>query len=225
MYLLFGALNELLFLLIFIFTIPLGYIFPLTGINKSSFRKYPIVFVHGWLNQNLLFYFLKRHLEKQGYKVFMTNFGLLTRNISRSAALLSNYIDNNNLRNITLIGASIGGLIGLDYLQKLNGWSKVNKFIAIGTPFTGSNLARLTFFSELARQISPNSQYLQNLFSNKIKNLRKIICIYSNYDELVSGKNATINGAINKRLNVIGHANLLAFSHRTFELLTKHASL
>jgi len=225
LYFIYGIISEILYLLIFIFTIPLGYVFTLTGVNKNATRKSPVVLINGFLNQNLLYYFLKRHLEKEGYKVYMANLGLFNTDIKRRAKLLSEYIDKNRLWRITLIGASMGGLIGFHYLQELNGWTRTNKFIAIGTPFKGSYLKMPNFF-KYTRQLNQYiNQYIKSLFdeNKKIKNLKKIICLYSNFDEFVPGKNSVIPGSVNKKLNVIGHANLLAFSLQTFKAVAEHA--
>lgn len=224
-YFLFGIFTEIFYLLIFVFTIPLGQVITLTSVNKNSTRKNPIVLVNGFLNQNLLYYFLKRHLEKQGYKIYMANLGLLNTDIKRKAELLSKYIDKNRLNGITLIGASVGGLIGFHYLQELNGWTRVNKLITIGTPFKGSHFKMPTFFKYTRQFNQYINQYVKSLLGDrkKIKNIKKIICIYSNFDEFVPSKNSIIPGSINKRLNVIGHANLLAFSLQTFKAVLEHA--
>ena len=226
MYFISGIISEVFYLLIFIFTIPLGYVFQLKGVNKNPTRKNSIVFVNGFLNQNLLYYFMKRHLEKRGHRMYMVNLGLLNGDITHKAKLLSKYIKGNHLKNITLVGASMGGLIGFYYLQELNGWNKANRFITIGTPFRGSNLNILSFFFRYTRQLNQNSQYIKSLFGNgkKIKNLGKITCISTYYDEFVPIKSSIIPGGINKKLNVIGHANLLAFSPQTFELVAEYAS-
>lgn len=222
--LLFGLLSEILSLFIFVFTIPLGFVFPLTGVNKNPTHKNPIVFIHGWLNQNLLFYFLKRCLEKQGYKVFMADFGLLTGNIGQNTQLLSDYIKKNNLGDVILVGASTGAIIGIHYLQKLGGWNKVDRFIAVSGPFMGFPLARIAFFSKSAKQMIPNSEYLKSLFYEKVKNIEKIVCISSKYDEIVPHESSKIPGAKNEAIEIVGHVNLLAFSNQTHELIAKCAS-
>ncbi|MDP3987718.1 MAG: hypothetical protein Q8P80_01080 [Candidatus Levybacteria bacterium] len=225
MHILFGISKEILFLFIVIPTALLGFIFPLTKVNKKPSRKKPIVFVHGWLNQNLLYYFLKRHLEKQGYQVYMTNFGLLTGDINQNAYLLSNFFEKKKLKNTILIGASLGSLIGFHYLQELEGWNRVEKFIAIGGPFMGFPLAKLFFFLKSGKQMSPNSKYLKDLFNKYVKNIEKIVCISSKYDEIVPANSSKIKGARSETLKIVGHVNLLAFSSQVYKLITNYASL
>lgn len=219
-----GVLKEIIFIFISLFAVVLGYLFPLTETNKNPLKDRSIVFIHGLFSQNLLHYFLKRHLEKKGYRVYMTNFGLLTGDIAKNSKLLSDYVTNNNLKDIVLVGASEGAIISLYYLQKLDGWTKVNKFISVGGPFKGFPLARLAFFSLAAKQMSANSDFLKDLFNGSIQNTQKIICISSKFDEIIPSKSSKIEGAINETLRIVGHINLIAFSNDVHKLIANYAS-
>jgi len=225
MYIVLDIVKEMFLILILIPIILLGYIFPLTKINKNSSSNKQIVFVCGWFNNNLLYFFLKKHLEKQGYQVHMTNFGLLTGDITKYSQRLADFFDEQRLERTVLIGASLGGVIGLYFLQELNGWKKIDKFIGICSPFAGFPVARMFSFLKAGRQISPNSKFLKSLFSKKIMNEEKILCISSKYDNIVPKSSATIMGARNEVLKIFGHTNLLAFSSQVYKLITDYLSL
>lgn len=216
-------LKEIVFLFLYFTSALLGYIFPLTNINNKS-SKNVIVFIRGGLTQNPIYFFLKRYLEKKGYSVYMTNFGLELYDLNKSAQILANYIEKNRLKNVVLVGTSIGGIIGFHYVQKLEGWKKVKKLIAIGAPFKGTLfVSLLVFFLKAGRQIFPNSQYQKDLFAEKIKNINKIVCISAKYDEIIPNESSKIPGAKIEELKIAGHVNLLAFSSQTYRLIVKHS--
>jgi pimeloyl-ACP methyl ester carboxylesterase len=64
------------------------------------------------------------------------------QNVSATASLLSNYVNGSTSSNekVDLVGHSMGGLIGRTYLESDQG-KKLAKFLAVGSPFQGSDLA------------------------------------------------------------------------------------
>jgi len=208
--------KEIFLYIVLFFSLVLGYFIPLNKTINNGKKKFPIVLVHGLLNQNLLYYFFKKHLEKQGYQVYMPNIGLLTGDISKSAHKLSDFFAKKSISNAILIGASMGGVVSLYYLQELDGWNKVKKLITIGSPFKCFPMGKFIYFIKSARQIS-NDSFLTKLLSKKNKFKKKTICISSCYDEVVPANCAKIDGTINETINIIGHINLIAFSELIYK--------
>ena len=63
---------------------------------------------------------------------------------SKAADKLEKYINDNNYSKVILVAHSMGGLVASKYIKKLydiNNCSKVEKFISIGTPYTGAEKA------------------------------------------------------------------------------------
>ena len=148
----------------------------------------------------------------------LTNFGWHTGDIKKDAHKLKDFLERNNLRGAVLIGASLGALISLFYLQRLGGWKRVNKFISIGGPFYGSPAAHLAaWFSQSAQQMIPGSKFLTSLIS-KVKITKKIICISAELDELVPKNSSYLIGSKHIIVDVIGHLNL-QFSQKTFRTI------
>jgi len=218
----FECFREIIFLVFAFIAGPLGYLLPLDEILGSG-ESGRIVFVHGWFAQNPLFFFLKRHLVKQGFRVYMTNFGLHLGDFYELAKKLSIFIQENDLHDVILVGTSNGAIISLLYLQKMDGWKNVRKFIGIGGPYKGTPLAYLGLFSKSVCQILPNSQFLKDLFDNGLKNPDKIVCVSAKHDEFVPIWSSQLPGAKNEILPVIGHINLAAFCKSTFSFVAKYA--
>lgn len=64
------------------------------------------------------------------------------RRSNRDTAMeLKRFIDENRYSNVILIGHSMGGLVCTSYLSDITNRPKIDKFIALGTPFLGSNKA------------------------------------------------------------------------------------
>ena len=188
--------RELIFSFVYVFGGLLGFILPLDGVNKKPTRKYPIVFVHGWLVRNTPYIFVKNFLEKAGFAVYMSDLDLELGSIEDSAIKLSRFVEQKKLSKFYLIGDSCGALISLYYLQRLNGWRRVLKFVSVGGPFNGSPLALLAiWFSKAARQMLPNSEFLKELKDVSIKDEDKIICVSAEYDDIVPRWSSQVRGA------------------------------
>lgn len=209
---------EFLSLFLYVLAGLLGYLFPFTQINNEATKATPIVFVHGWLTQNPLYFFFKSYLEKHGYRVYMTSFGLQAGDFTIYTKKLSEYIYKKKLNQVVLIGVSGGALIAFDYLQRQDGWKRVSKFVSIGIPLKGTFLAICCFFLKSARQMTPKSVYLKDLLAEKVKNPDKILCISAKYDELVPQYSSHIPKAKNEIVDIIGHVHLQAFSRKTWVL-------
>ncbi len=222
---LFGWVKEFIFVFIYLLAGLLGFIFPLGSLNKNPTRKYSFVFVHGWLTQNPLYWLLKHYLEHHGYLVYMTNLGLQAGDFRISAKRLKAYMDARELRDVILIGVSGGAIISFYYLQRLDGWHRVLKFISIGGPFRGSPLAVLAFFSKGARQMIPDSPFIQELFEDGVTNIGRIVCLYTKHDELVPRWSSQLDGANNICIDTIGHVNFQAFCRQTYGHLAEQGDI
>jgi len=216
-------LEESFLLGLYILSAFLGYIFPLSNVNLNPTKQSPIVFVHGWLTQNPLYCVMKWYLERKGFAVYMTNFGLQVGNMDVTARLLQEYIEARGLADVTLVGASAGSLISYVYLQELEGWNYVDRYISIGGPFRGTPIAILASFTEAGRQMMPNSVFIARIHSQPIKNPDRIVCLFTNEDELVPPWSSYLDGLRSIRVDTIGHVKLQAFDKETYRLISENA--
>lgn len=129
----------------------------------------PIVMVHGWLSGTYAFNTMKNYLEDRGYSTCkMYTFGYNYRRDSNktSASRLSSYVNSvsnaNGGKKVTIIAHSNGGLVSRWYRAKLGGYSKNDRFIALGTPHRGTSSA-YACFDAACYDMRPNSSFLRSL--------------------------------------------------------------
>lgn len=215
---------EFIYLLVSIISGLIGFLYPFKYLVKNLSKKStPVVIVHGWMNSNLIFTSLRKFLESKDFSVYMANFGFHAGDLDIYAEKLGQYIKNNKLKDAVLIGASAGALISFAYLQKLDGWNNVDKFISLSGPLKGTPVAYLDFlFTKAGFQMRPNSKFIKSLWQEKIKNPEKIICLRAKYDEFVPSSSSQIEGANNIIINTVGHTSLIAFSKKTLKTILKN---
>ena len=126
--------------------------------------------VHGLFDTANIFETMSSHFEMLGYQTYgidlKPSFGIA--DLKELAQQLKAYIDNNfkSQEKIILIGFSMGGLVTRYYLQRLDGITKVDKYISISAPNHGSFLAyllpHLLPFKGI-QQMRPDSDFLKDL--------------------------------------------------------------
>src|SRR4051812_16846514 len=82
---------------------------------------------------------LVNHIKDSGRSVHVIpDLGLNRRTIPESAVIAQRYLDELGLTHVTLIAHSKGGLIGKHMMLHDDGEGRVERLIAISTPFAGS---------------------------------------------------------------------------------------
>ncbi len=201
------------------------FIAPLDKINPAPTQKYPIILVERWFSRNILHYFPKKYLEKKGFKVFSINYPMMKGTFSDSSKNLKNFMEKNDIHDAILVGISGGATTCFEYLQFLNGWERVRKFVSIGGSLYGSPYGKITPFIKSVKELIPGSDYLKRLHSRPIKNLDNITTITARVDNLVPTKYGKIAGADNIVLDMVGHNLLHTFWTPTYDLVAKIAEL
>lgn len=86
---------------------------------------------------------------------------------SRASQQLADFIDGGFAADepINLFGFSMGGLIKRDYLQKMDGWRRVRKFVTAASPHRGTMTAKLATY-QAALQMRPDSEFILDLNSD-----------------------------------------------------------
>jgi triacylglycerol lipase len=138
----------------------------------------PVLIIHGFLGTRGSMYMLERRLVDDGFVVVSFNLGTLNvRDIRRSAFLIHRKIERimaqTPSQKIDIIGHSMGGLIGLYYVKKLGGHTRVRKLIMMGTPLRGTwaalaGVVTLGLWSTSSWQLLPRSRFLDELAQGAI---------------------------------------------------------
>ena len=132
-------------------------------------------------------------------------YNLLT--IVASAELAQRYLDERNLIGVIIVAHSKGGLIAKHMMVSEDRAGRIDRLVAINSPFGGSTLADWAPVRTL-RAFSPRNATVMTLAANLAANTR-ITSIYSRLDPLIPG-GCELEGARNIRLSMVGHFRPLA---------------
>ena len=177
----------------------------------------PIMLVHGIVDNHSVFALLDRALRRRGFRnLAWFDYGLLTRDVRGAAEDLAGAIEElsaeSGYERIHVIGHSLGGLIGRYYVQCLGGDQRVHSLITLGTPHSGTLLARAGQALPLVRQLAPGSELLNELAEPATCSTR-FVAFYSDLDHLVvPSRNARIDHPDLRARNVavrgVGHLSM-----------------
>lgn len=171
--------------------------------------KAPIILIPGISNK---WGFLKRlgdAVSRQGHRVYVVSklkFNLL--DIPTSAKIVREIVDQNNLRNVVIVGHSKGGIIGKYFLLHENADNRIKGIIAIASPFSGSRIVN-HLPGKSYKELAPESKIIKKMNSNTKIN-SKIVSIMPEFDNHVwHEKGSYLEGATNIKVPIKGHHKIL----------------
>lgn len=183
-----------------------------------------ILMVHGITDTGNVFDAMKSYFQNKGFIIYtidlIPNFG--SADLRDLAQQVKQFIDTqfSPEEKIILLGFSMGGLVTRYYLQRLNGLTKVDKYISISAPNNGTNLAYLPLLKGI-QQMCPHSDFLQDLNHDVKATLGMINCliIWTPFDIIIIPANSSLLG-IGKEVDipVLIHKWMLSDS-RVFEVI------
>ena len=171
--------------------------------------KAPIILIPG---VHSTWPFLKPIADKLsllGHAIYiLPRLGYNTFEISASAKIVRDLIEEKDLINVIIIAHSKGGLIGKKVLITHNKDNRVKKLIAIATPFGGSEIVKYLPLKHLKDLYSQNKAILS--LQKHTKTNSKIVSIYGLWDNHVwPTESCRLIGAKNIKVNVLGHHKIL----------------
>jgi len=178
----------------------------------------PVLIIHGFLGTRGSMYMLERRLVADGFVCVSFNLGTLNlRDIRRSAFLIHRKIERilaqTPSQKIDIIGHSMGGLIGLYYVKKLGGHTRVRKLIMMGTPVRGTwaalaGVVTLGLWSTSSWQLLPRSRFLDELAQGPIPPGVEVSTIAAARDWVVPLATTRMPGT-NAMTVPLGHSSLV----------------
>ena len=146
-------------------------------------------------------------LNERGHPVHVIrSLGWNVRPIPESAAIVARELAARDLREVALVAHSKGGLIGKHLMSNDDPDGRVDRLIAVATPFSGSGMARLTVGRTL-RAFLPSDTVIRGLVASREHNAR-LTSIYPSFDPNIP-EGSRVEGAVNVEIPVVGHFRIL----------------
>ncbi len=189
----------------------------------SGYRR-PTLVIHGFLGTRGAMILLERHLKKLGFPVMSLMLGALNLgDISKSAKIVAEKVihlrERFGIDKINVVGHSMGGLIGLDYIKHHGGAQSVRRLVSIGTPYNGAPIALasiivLPWTGMLGKgvwQLLPGSSFLNSLHQGSLPADVEIVSVIAKNDGVISPNRCVLEGARNLLIST-NHAGLVVSS-------------
>tara|TARA_Y100001970_G_C14230581_1_gene858386 strand:+ start:1085 stop:1678 length:594 start_codon:yes stop_codon:yes gene_type:complete len=180
-------------------------------------NKNPIILIHGLWNTSSIFSSITSKLDEIGIEYFAPtlnhSYGM-TSIIDLTKFLNDLIIERYGLeKEIDILGFSMGGIIGRNWIKKFNGYKRTRRFISIGSPHKGTLLSQLVpkypfrgisemkINSRLLRELSKYDYLLNNI---------ECISFFTYWDLMVfPGWRANLNAGEKISLKILKHRNLV----------------
>jgi pimeloyl-ACP methyl ester carboxylesterase len=186
-------------------------------LHPATHPRSPVLLIPGVFESWRFMQPVAEHLYRRGHPVHVLDqLGWNTGAIPEMAAIVSAYLDREDLHDVTVVAHSKGGLIGKRALGQPGTLARVRHLIAVNTPFSGSRYASL-FLLPSVRMFAPTGAVIQALALETAVN-RRISSLYSVFDPHIP-ETSRLEGAENVILPTIGHFRPLAAA-RTLQLIT-----
>jgi pimeloyl-ACP methyl ester carboxylesterase len=146
-------------------------------------------------------------LNRRGHPVHVLHaMGINRDAIPATAALVARELSALDLHGVALVAHSKGGLIGKHLLAYNDPDGRVDRLVAVATPFGGSRLARYAVGSTL-RAFLPGDPVIRSLADERAVNAR-ITSIYPRFDPNIP-EGSRLEGATNVEIPLWGHFRIL----------------
>jgi pimeloyl-ACP methyl ester carboxylesterase len=187
--------------------------------TAASPEQPPVLIIHGYLATRGSLHLLERHLTMRGLIVMSYPLGgplLNVGDIRDSAGLIARKVESivaqTGIARVDIVGHSMGGLVGLDYLKRLGGRHRVRRLIMLGTPTQGTWSALLGLVTAplglASLQLLPGSPFLRELADRPLPPGAQVVSIGAIRDWLAPLSSTALDGVRHIALPT-GHSGLL----------------
>jgi triacylglycerol lipase len=177
----------------------------------------PVLIIHGYLATRGSLHLLERHLTMRGLIVMSYPLGPLNvGDIRDSAGLIARKVESivaqTGIARVDIVGHSMGGLVGLDYLKRLGGRHRVRRLVMLGTPTQGTWSALFGLVTAplglASLQLLPGSPFLRELSERPLPEGADVVSIGAIRDWLAPLASTVLDGVRHIALPT-GHSGLL----------------
>jgi len=152
----------------------------------------PVLVLHGYLGTRGAMYLLERRLLRDGFSAHSFPLGMVnTADLRKSAIRVRDRVQELlaelQTSRLDIVAHSMGGLIGLHYIQEHGGERLVGRLVTLGTPYQGTwtalgGLALLGPLAPSSRQMIPGNAFLRDLVNRPLPSSVKFYSIRGRYD-------------------------------------------
>ncbi|MET1086981.1 MAG: alpha/beta hydrolase [Arthrobacter sp.] len=185
----------------------------LSRVQPGSFHqgsRSPVVIIPGVYENWQFMLPLIQRIHDAGHPVHVVT--VLQRNkldVPAAARMVAQHLEEAGLRDAVIVAHSKGGLIGKYAMLNLDPERRIERMIAVCTPFSGSRYARYMLLPSL-RIFSPRNALTLQLAREETINSR-ITSIYGPFDPHIP-EGSVLPGATNIELPTAGHFRILGDS-------------
>ena len=167
----------------------------------------PVVLIPGVYETWHFLHTIGTALNERGHPVYVIrSLGYNLHPIPESAAIVARELAARGLTGVALVAHSKGGLIGKQVMMTEDPDRRVDRLVAIASPFAGSGMARLTVLPSL-RIFLPTDSVIRGLVASEEHNSR-LTSIYPTFDPNIP-EGSRVEGADNVEIPVVGHFRIL----------------
>ncbi|PAX88074.1 lipase, partial [Streptomyces albidoflavus] len=155
----------------------------------------PVVLLHGLADNRSVFALLRRALLRDAdgtarrRTVACLNYSPLTCDIRAAAELLGRHVEEVRGRTgadrVDVVGHSLGGLIARYHVQRLGGDAAVRTLVTLGTPHSGTRVARPADVHPIVRQMRPGSPVIEELGRPAPGCRTRFVAVRSDLDQIM----------------------------------------
>src|SRR5580765_8368598 len=178
----------------------------------------PVLLIHGYLATRGSLHLLETHLTMRGLIVMSYPLGgpINIGDIRDSAGLIARKVESivaqTGIARVDIVGHSMGGLVGLDYLKRLGGRHRVRRLVMLGTPAQGTWSALFGLVTAplglASLQLLPGSPFLRELAERPLPKGAEVVSIGAVRDWLAPLSSTVLDGVRHIALPT-GHSGLL----------------
>jgi triacylglycerol lipase len=187
------------------------------AVAAATASQPPVLLIHGYFATRGSLHLLESHLTGRGLIVMSYPLGPLNvGDIRDSAGLIARKVESivaqTGIARIDIVGHSMGGLVGLDYLKRLGGRHRVRRLVLLGTPTQGTWWALLGLVTAplglASLQLLPGSPFLRELAERPLPAGADVVSIGAVRDWLAPLASTVLDGVRHIALPT-GHSGLL----------------
>lgn len=190
---------------------------PTTARPQQPAADTPVLLLHGYLATRGSVHLLEQRLTHMGHVVMTYRLGPVQMgDIRQSSGFIAGKVDSlraqTGVEKVDVVAHSMGGLVALDYLKRLNGHRHIRRLILLGTPVQGTWSALMGLMTvplgQATVQLLPGSAFLHELAARPMPPGPEVVTIAAERDWLAPPRTTVLPGSRHVSI-ATGHSGLL----------------